>query len=94
MAIDWEKFQTDVDVAVEKAGDRTTKEVAGRISGVSRLTDEEIKRLFPEPADAKKLATLMEIVRAAGDQNTKINRIVKNAEQFGSIILTLLKKFA
>lgn len=94
MAIDWEEFETDVDVAVKAASGRTDANLAGRISSVSRLTDEEIQELFPTPADAKKLAELMSIVQSAGEYNSKINRIVKNAEHFGSVIFTLLKKFA
>ena len=94
MAVNWERFQADVDVAVENAGEKTDAELAGKISGVSRLTDVEIRRLFPDPADAKKLAELMEIVRSSGEQNNKINRIVRNAEHFGEVIFTLLKKFA
>jgi hypothetical protein len=94
MAVNWERFQADVDVAVENAGEKTDAELAGKISGVSRLTDVEIRRLFPDPADAKKLAELMEIVRSSGEQNNKVNRIVRNAEHFGEVIFTLLKKFA
>jgi hypothetical protein len=36
----------------------------------------------------------MAIVKGAGDRNQKINRIVKNAEEFAGIILTLIAKFA
>lgn len=61
---------------------------------MTRLTDEEIKKLFPNPADVKKLAELMKIVKSAGDQNEKINNIIKNSEEFAGIIVTLLGKFA
>ena len=57
-------------------------------------TDEEVKELFPKPADTKKLAELMKIVKSAEDRNTKINNIVANAEEFGGVVLTLLGKFA
>jgi hypothetical protein len=94
MAINWDKFQSNLDQAIAEAGDRTDAKLAGKISGITRLTDEEIKRLFPDPADVKKLARLMEIVKRAGDRNEKINQIVENAEDVGGIILTLLSKFA
>ena len=94
MAIDWKKFQDNVDQAVESAGERTDANLAGQISSVTRLTDEEIKKLFPDPADVKKLADLMEIVKKAGDQKDKVNRIVANIDDFAGIVLTLLGKFA
>ncbi|HEX2494879.1 MAG TPA: hypothetical protein VHK24_13995 [Steroidobacter sp.] len=94
MSIDWGKFQDDVDAAVKNAGANTDAKLASKISGISRLTEDEIRQLFPESADAKKLAELMEIVRSAGQQHEKINRIVGNAESFGKVIFTLLAKFA
>lgn len=94
MPVDWEKFQSELDDAIDDAGKRTDKVLANRISSITRLTDDEIKRLFPDSADVKKLAQLMEIVKRAGDRNKKINEIVKNAENFGSVIYTLLAKFA
>jgi len=64
------------------------------MSSITRLTDDEIRKLFPDPADVKKLAELMEIVKRAGDRNQKINQIVAKAEELGGIVLTLLQKFA
>ncbi len=94
MAINWERFQEELDELVGSAGVRTDNELAGKISGITRLTDEEIKRLFPGPADVKRLAELMEIVKRSGDRNEKIKKIVSNIENFSGIILTLLTKFA
>ena len=94
MAIDWDKFQGELDQMIDEAGDKTDKKLAGKISTKTRMTDEEVKKLFPDPADVKKLAVLMEIVKRAGDRNDKINKIVSNTEEFGGIILTLLGKFA
>lgn len=94
MPIDWETFQSDLDALVNDAGDKTDQQLAGKISSVTRLTDEEVKEMFPDPADVKKLGELMEIVKRSGDKNDKINKIVANAEDFAGIILTLLGKFA
>ena len=94
MAIDWSKFQDDVDGAIEDAGKKTDVKLAGTVSRITRLTDEEIQALFPKPSDVKKLAELMEIVKKAGNRNEKINQIVNNIEEFGGIVLTLLQKFA
>lgn len=94
MAIDWDKFDKEADRAIKAAGDRTDEKLASRISSVTRLTDEEIQELFPDPADVKRLKDLMKVVKSAGDRNDKINTIVSNAEEFGGVILTLLGKFA
>lgn len=94
MPINWDKFQNDIDGLVDKAGERTDAKLASKISSVTRFTDDEVKKLFPDPADVKKLAELMEIVKKAGDRNEKINKIVTNIEEFGGIVVTLLGKLA
>ena len=94
MAIDWDKFDKDVDQAIEQAEQKTDEKLAARISSVTRLTDEEIMELFPDPADVKNLKDLMKVVKSTEERNTKINQIVANAEEFGGIVLTLLAKFA
>jgi hypothetical protein len=93
MAIDWDRFQGELDGLIDEAGEKTDRKLAGKISAITRMTDDEVKKLFPDPADVKKLAELMEIVKRAGDRNDKVNKIVSNAEEFGGIILTLLGKF-
>jgi NAD(P)-dependent dehydrogenase (short-subunit alcohol dehydrogenase family) len=93
MPIDWNKFQGELDEIIDDAGEKTDLKLAGKISSITRMTDEEVKKLFPDPVDVKKLAELMEIVKRAGDRNEKVNNLVNNAEAFGGIILTLLGKF-
>jgi len=94
MPVDWDQFESDLDSIIESGAQRTDDRLASRISSVTRMTDEEVKELFPKPADAKKLGELMKVVKAAEDRNTKINKIVSNAEDFAGVILTLLEKFA
>jgi len=93
MAVDWDAFDKELDSIVESAAARTDERLASKISSVTRMTDEEVKELFPEPGDAKKLAELMKIVTSATDRNTKINNIVQNSEKFAGVILGLLGKF-
>jgi len=92
--INWDKYQSELDTIVEGANQRTNAQLANEVARVSRLTDSEIKRLFPKPSDAKRVAELMEIVKRSGNRNEKINRITRNAEHFGDVIFTLLKKLA
>jgi NAD(P)-dependent dehydrogenase (short-subunit alcohol dehydrogenase family) len=94
MSIDWDSFERELDGIIAESADRTDEKLAGRISSITRMTDEEVQELFPEPADVKKLSELMRIVKSAEEKNTKINNIVSNAEKFGPIILALLSKFA
>ena len=93
MPVDWDQFESDLDSIIESGAQRADERLASKISSVTRMTD-EVKELFPEPADAKKLAKLMKVVKAAEKRNTKINNIVTNAEEFAGVILTLLEKFA
>lgn len=94
MAIDWEKFQDKVDRGVISAGTKTDAQLAGQISSVTRLTDEEIKVLFPDPADVKRVAELMEIVKKSGDKNEKIKQIVANIDDLAGVVVTILGKLA
>ena len=94
MPIDWDEFDDEIDAIIETSADNTDERLASRISSITRMTDDEIQELFPEPADAKKLTELMRIVKSAETRNNKINNIVANAENFGGVVLTLLGKFA
>lgn len=94
MPVNWDQFDEEIDSIIETSADKTDDRLASRISSITRMTDEEVKELFPEAADAKKLTELMRIVKSAGDRNNKINTIVSNGEKFGGIILSLLEKFA
>ncbi len=92
MTMDWKKFQSELDQMVGEAGDKTDKRLAHKISSITRLTVVEVKQLFPEPGDVKRLGELIEIIRRPGDKNEKIKTIVSDAEKFGKIIITLLDK--
>ena len=92
MTIDWKKFQDELDQMVDKAGNKTDKKLAHKISSITRLTEVEVQQLFPDPGDVKRLRELIGIIKRAGDKNEKIKTLVSNAEKFGGIILTLLDK--
>ncbi|MCV2403122.1 hypothetical protein OFY17_09560 [Marinomonas sp. C2222] len=92
MPIDWEKFDQGVEQAISESVKVTDSKLASQISSVTRLTDDEINELFPEPADLKKLAELLKIVKSAESKNDKVNSIAKKSEEFSSVVLTLLNK--
>lgn len=91
MPVNWADL--DVDSIADDEAIKTDRELASQISSLTRMTDEEVQELFPNPADVKKLAALMKIVKSAEEKNKKINNISANAEQFAGVIITLLGKF-
>jgi len=83
----------DIDAIIDDAAQKTDDKLAGQISSLTRMTDDEVKDLFPTAADAKRLAELMRIVKSAETRNTKISNIVDNSKKFAGTVLTLLDKF-
>ena len=93
MPIDWDQVQRDLEEIVAAGAHRADERLASKISSYTRMTDADVKELFPEPADALKLGQLMKVVKAAEDRNAKINTIVGNVEKFAGVIVTLLDRF-
>ena len=91
MSETWEDI--NFDEIAEDAAKKTDDELASKISSLTRMTDDEVKKLFPQTADVEKLKKLMQIVNSAEDRNNKINNIIANAEELGGVILTLVTKF-
>ena len=83
----------DLDAIIDDAAQKTDEKLAGQISSLTRMTDEEIQEFFPKAADAKKLVELMQIVKSAEDRNVKVNNIAANSEKFAGVVVTLLGKF-
>ena len=94
MPIDWKQFERTWAAPSLYAGARTDDRLAGKISQVTRLTEDEVKGMFPDPADVQKVAQLMQIVKRAGSRNAKINELCQNIESFAGVALKLLEKLA
>jgi hypothetical protein len=94
MPVDWNELLSTIDQEIEQAAQKTDEKLAAKISSITRLTEEEIRELFPAAADVRRLAELMKIVKGAEARNTKITKMVYNAENFAGIIIDLLKKLA
>lgn len=77
--------------AAKKAQQQTDEEYQKIISGLTRLTNDEIEKLFPERADKQKLLELMALVNEGTDDNQKIIKLKENTEKFGAIAIKLLK---
>ncbi|GAA58601.1 hypothetical protein P20652_0458 [Pseudoalteromonas sp. BSi20652] len=94
MTINWDEFDSEIDLIIENSAEATDEKLASSISSITRMTDEEVKELFPSSADVKKLTELMKIVKSSQNRNEKINNIVAKSEELGGVILSLLQKFA
>ncbi len=92
MAVDWDNLNGNLDSILEDAANKTDAELGEKISSVTKLTQQEIKTMCPEPGDAKKLLELIQIVNSAESKNSKINQIVTNSEKFGKMIIAILSK--
>ena len=92
MPINWDEFDNEIDEIIEQSANETDEQLASKVSSLTRMTDDEVKEFFPNPADSKKLVKLMKIVKSSEDRNIKINKIVSNSEEFSGVVLTLLTK--
>lgn len=87
--IDWDNFEKVAASTAKAEAEKTNQSLSDELTRRTRLTDAEVAQLAPTLADKEQLARLMKIVNSATEHNKKIAAIVKNAEQFGSIILKL-----
>lgn len=93
MSKELDELVDNFDEISSKAKEEADEEVGDKISSVTRMTKKELKEIFPERGDQKKLAELMQIVKSADDHNEKVNKIVDRAEKFSGIVVKLLDNF-
>jgi hypothetical protein len=77
--------------AAREAREATNRELAGELSSLVRLTEEDIERLLPRKKDKKDFAALMAIVTSATDNNTKVATLKEKFEEVGAVTLKVLK---
>lgn len=94
MSFDWDKFRESARKAAEQAGKETDEALASRISCVSRLTYEEITELFPQKADAAKLAELLAVVKSSTAHNQKVANLQANIVDYADVIVRLVARIA
>jgi len=73
-----------------KAREKTDKEFASEASSLTRLTDEEIKKIAPSIEDREKLAELMEIVQDDTKSNEEKANAIKNIKGLAEIAAKIL----
>jgi hypothetical protein len=90
MAIDWNKFESDLDNAVGQASNEVDKRFSSTISSLTRLKDSEIDALFPKPEDKENLIELIRLVNSSSDHNIKVNQLIEKSEKLSGSVLKLL----
>lgn len=93
MSEELNELVNNFDQLSDRAKKEADDEVGDKISSVTRMSKEEVKELFPERGDQKKLAELMQIVRSADNHNKKVNAVIDRAEDFSGVVVKLLDKF-
>lgn len=93
MSSDLDDLVASFDQLSQKAEEEADEKVRGKIAGLTRMTEREVKELFPVREDQKRLVELMQIVRSSDEQNKKINNIIDRSEEFSGIIVKLLNRF-
>lgn len=92
--MDFEKLRRQAARAARDARRKTDEKLASSASSLTTFTEEEIRELFPKPADVERLATLMGIVRSAESDNRRLTRLKDNFEDLGGTVLKLLELLA
>jgi hypothetical protein len=94
MPYDWKAFENDINDALDNAEKRTDNKLASRVSSLTRLNDDEVKKLFPTPADVDKLKQLMKIVKSSDSRNKKVLNLTNNIETLAETAVKLLEALA
>ena len=92
MSFDWDEFRENAKKAAEQAGKKTDDKLASQISCASRLTYEEITEIFPQQADAAKLADLLAVVKSSTAHNEKVANLQANIKNYADVIVRLVAR--
>jgi|GEM_PF-1175278 len=74
-----------------EARESTNRALADEISSLTVLTEEDVDRLLPRKADKEQFGTLMAIVAAATNENTKVAALRENLDNVGGVLVKILK---
>ncbi len=80
------------DKIIAEAANDTTEDYLNKVSGLIRLTNEEIKRAIPPEVDHKKFGELMKVVQDATKSNLEKAEAIRNVSGYAEIAAGLLKR--
>lgn len=92
MRSDWEQLEAALDKAIASAVERTDAALASRVSALTRLTEAEVRSLFPTPADVRRLQRLMDIVEQSRSDHAAITRLETSITDLAGTVVRLLGK--
>ncbi len=81
------------DEIAEKSAQKTDAQLASEISGLTRLTDIEISKLFPQKVDKERLMKLLEIIKESTNENDQINKLTGSIKELAGTAIKLIKLF-
>ncbi len=83
--------QTDI---AKAASSLTQSQFSEELSSFLKLTKEEIDQWFPNELDRAELASLVDIVVNAADDNQRKARLIQNIDKLAAVTVKLLQKTA
>jgi hypothetical protein len=75
-----------------EARERTNRALAGEISSLTFLTQEDVERLLPRKADKERFGRLMAILSARSSDNAKLAALRDQLDDVGQVLLKILKE--
>ena len=75
-----------------EAREETNRNLAGEISSLTFLTEEDVDRILPRKVDKERFGTLMAIVAARTDENTRLATLRENLDEVGAVLLRVLRE--
>jgi hypothetical protein len=74
-----------------EARESTNRALAGEISSLTFLTEDDVERLLPRKQDKETFGTLMAIVASRTDDNAKVAALRENMDAVGLVLVRILK---
>ena len=76
-----------------EARESTNRALAQELTSLTFLTEQDVERLLPRKVDKERFGTLMAIVAAETDDNTKVAALKENMDEVGSVLMKILRLF-
>jgi hypothetical protein len=76
-----------------EARESTNRALAQELTALTFLTEQDVERLLPRKVDKERFGTLMAIVAADTDDNTKVAALKENLDEVGGVLMRILRLF-
>jgi hypothetical protein len=75
-----------------EAREETNRALAGEISSLTFLTEEDVERVLPRKVDKEAFGVLMAIVAARTSDHEKVMALRENLDRVGRVLIKVLKE--